>query len=92
MTFVAQNDVCDFGDSACLICSSVDIVDRDRSREATGGEVVVTDILSVDEKPSSATVDERTGVALHRGVRRLNFNFDVKQVVTWGCGDDKSLW
>src|SRR3981189_3052693 len=64
MAFVVQNDVCDFGDSACLICSSVDVVDRDRSREATGGEVVVTDILSVDEKPSSATVDERARVAL----------------------------
>src|SRR3981189_1611742 len=51
MAFVAQNNVRDFGDSACLICSSIDVVDRDRSHEATGGEVVRTDILSVNEKP-----------------------------------------
>src|SRR3981189_2479849 len=58
MAFVAQNDVRDLGDSAGLIRSSIDVVDRDRRREATGGEVVQTDILSVDEEPSSATVDE----------------------------------
>jgi hypothetical protein len=50
------------------------------------------DILSVDEKPGSATVDKRACAALHRGVRRLNFNVNVKQVVTWGRGDDEFLW
>jgi len=92
MAFVAQNDVRDFGDSAGLIRSSVDVVDGDGSGEATGGEVVATDILSVNEQPGSATVDERARVALHRSVRRLNFNVDVKGVVTWGRCDDEFLW
>src|SRR3981189_1458719 len=92
MAFVAQYDICDFGDGPCFVRGSVDIVDRDGSGEATGGEVVATDILSVDEKPGGTAVDERAGVALHRGVRRLNFNVDVERVVTWGRCDDEFLW
>src|SRR3981189_2722236 len=71
MPFVAQYDICDFGDGACFICGSIDVVDRYGRGEATGGDVVQTDILSVDKEPSSAAVDKRTGVAPHRGVRRL---------------------
>src|SRR3979490_972240 len=81
MAFVAQYDVCDFSDSACFVGSSINIVDGDGSGEATGGEVVQTDILSVDEKSGSATVDERAHVALHRGVRRLNFDVNMKGVL-----------
>src|SRR3981189_3216008 len=92
MTIVAQHNIGDFGDGACFICGSIDVVDRYGRGEATGGDVVQTDILSVDEEPSGAAVDEHTGVAPHRGVRRLNFNVDVERVVTWGCGDDESLW
>src|SRR3979490_3302705 len=92
MTLVAQHNIGDFGDGACFVCGSIDVVDRDGGGEATGGDVVQTDILSVDEQPGGAAVDERVGAALHRGVRRLNFNIDVKRVVTWGHGDDKSLW
>src|SRR3981189_2278278 len=40
MAFVAQNNVCDLGDSACLIRSSVDVVDGDGGGETTGGDVV----------------------------------------------------
>ena len=83
MAFVAQNDVCDFGDSTGLIRSSIDVVDGDGSGEATGGEVVATDILSVNEQPGSATVDERARVALHRSVRRLNFDVNMEGVFAW---------
>src|SRR3981189_579068 len=92
MTLVAQNNVCDLGDGACFVCGSIDVVDRDGRGEATGGDVIQTDILSVDEKPGGTAVDERAGVALHRGVRRLNFNVDVERVVTWGRCDDEFLW
>src|SRR3981189_1118089 len=37
MAFVAQNNVRDLGDSACLICGSIDVVDRDGGGETTGG-------------------------------------------------------
>src|SRR3981189_1619317 len=89
MAFVAQYDICDFGDGPCFVRGSVNIVDRDGSGEATGGDVVQTNILSVDEKAGSAAVDKRICVALHRSVCRFNFNADVKRVVTWGCGDHK---
>src|SRR3981189_3135210 len=56
MAFVAQYDICDFGDGPCFVHGSVDVVDRDGSREATGGELVHTNILSVDEKAGSAAV------------------------------------
>src|SRR3981189_3367217 len=92
MAFVAQYDICDFGDGPCFVRGSIDVVDGDGRGEATGGDVVQTDILSVDEKPGGTAVDERTGVALHRSVRRLNFNFDIKGVVTWGRCDDEFLW
>jgi hypothetical protein len=92
MTIVVQHNIGDLGDGTCFICGSINVVDRDRRGEAMGGDVVQTDILSVDEKPSSAAVDECTGVALHHGVRHLNFNVDVKRVVTWVHGDDESLW
>src|SRR3981189_628938 len=92
MAFVAQYDICDFGDGSCFVRGSVDVVDGDGRGEATGGDVVRTDVLSVDEKPGGTAVDERTGVALHRSVRRLNFNFDIKGVVTWGRCDDEFLW
>ena len=78
MTIVAQHNIGDFSDGACFICGSIDVVDRYGRGEVMGRDVVQTDILRVDEKPSSAAVDERTGVAPHRGVRRLNFNVDVE--------------
>jgi hypothetical protein len=37
MAFVAQNNVCDLGASACLICGSIDVVDGDGGGETTGG-------------------------------------------------------
>src|SRR3981189_1278428 len=92
MAFVAQYDICDFSDGSCFVRGSIDVVDRDGRGEATGGDVVQTDILSVDEKPGGTAVDEPTGVAPHRGVRRLNFNVDVERVVTWGRCDDEFLW
>src|SRR3981189_330392 len=92
MTIVAQHDIGDFGDGACFVCGSIDVVDRDGGGEATGGDVVQTDILSVAEQPGGAAVDERVSAALHRGIRHLNLNVDVERVVTRGCGDDKSLW
>src|SRR3981189_3254909 len=58
MAFVAQYDICDFGDGPCFVRGSVDIVDRDGSGEATGGDVVQTNILSVDEKAGSAAVNK----------------------------------
>src|SRR3979490_801611 len=92
MTFVAQNNICDLGDGACFVCGSIDIVDRDGRGKATGGDVVQTDILSVDEEPGGAAVDERAGVAFHRGVRHLNFDAHFQRVVTWGRCDDEFLW
>src|SRR3981189_3756715 len=58
MAFVAQYDICDFGDGPCFIRGSVDVVDGDGSGEATGGDVVQTNILSVDEKAGSAAVNK----------------------------------
>src|SRR3981189_1385363 len=49
MAFVAEYDVCDFGDRTCFVCGSVNVVDRDGSGEATGGDVVRADVLCVDE-------------------------------------------
>src|SRR3981189_1954413 len=92
MAFVAQYDICDFGDGPCFVCGSIDVVDRDGGGEATGGDVVYPDILSVDEKPGGTAVNERAGVAPHRGVSRLNFHIDVQRVLTWGRCDDESLW
>src|SRR3981189_43217 len=66
MTIVAQHNIGDFGDGACFICGSINVVDRDGGGEATGGDVVRTDILCVNEQASGTAVDERTGVALHR--------------------------
>src|SRR3981189_1438375 len=37
MAFVAQDDVCDFSDSACFVGSSIDVVDGDGGGETTGG-------------------------------------------------------
>src|SRR3981189_1160919 len=91
MAVVAQYDVCDFGDSTCFVGSSIDVVDGDGSGEATGGEVVQADILSVDEKPGSTTVDERAHAALHRSVRRLNFDVNMKGVLAWSRCDDEFL-
>src|SRR3981189_3135430 len=91
MAFVAQDNVCGLGDSTCLVRSSIDVVDGNGSGEATGGEVVQADILSVDEKPGSTTVDERAHVALHRSVRRLNFDVNMKGVLAWSRCDDEFL-
>src|SRR3981189_1258019 len=37
MAFVAQYDICDFGDGPCFVRGSIDVVDRDGRGEATGG-------------------------------------------------------
>src|SRR3981189_2671612 len=78
IAFVAQYDVCNFGDGPCFIRGSVDVVDRDGSGEAAGGDVVRTDVLCVDEQASGTTVNKRTCVAFHRGVRHLNFDVYVQ--------------
>src|SRR3981189_1069779 len=92
MAFVAEYDVCDFGDRTCFIGSSIDVVDGDGSGEATGGDVVRTDVLCVDEQASGTAVNKRTCVAFHRGVRHLNFDVYVQRIVTWGRRDDEFLW
>ena len=57
-----------------------------------GGDVVQMDILCVDEQASGTTVNKRTCVAFHRGVRHLNFDVYVQRIVTWGRRDDEFLW
>src|SRR3979490_2912402 len=76
MAFVAQYDICDFGDGPCFVHGSVDVVDRDGRGEAMGGDVVQTDILCVNEKAGSTAVNKCICVALHHSVCRLNFNVD----------------
>src|SRR3981189_751301 len=78
MAFVVQYDICDFGDGACFVRGSVDVVDGDGSGEAAGGDVVRTDVLCVDKQASGTAVNERTCVAFHRGVRHLNFDVYVQ--------------
>src|SRR3981189_60284 len=80
MPFVAQYDVCDFGDRTCFVGSSIDIVDGDGSGEAMGGNIVRTDILCVDKQAGGTAVDKCTCVVLHCGVRGLNFDVDVERV------------
>jgi hypothetical protein len=92
MAFVVQNNVCDLGDSASLVCGSVNVEDGDGSGEAMSGDVVQADIFSVDEQAGSTAVDKRTCVALHRCDRHLNFDVDVERVFAPGCCDNKFLW
>jgi acyl-coenzyme A thioesterase PaaI-like protein len=40
MAFVAQDNVCNLGDSDCLIRGSVDVLDGDGGGETTAGDVV----------------------------------------------------
>jgi hypothetical protein len=92
MAFVMQDDICDLGDGACFIRSSIDVVDRDRSGEAMGGDVVRVDILHVDKKAGGTAVDKHIHIALYFHVSRLNVDVDVKRVFAWGRCDDKCLW
>src|SRR3981189_3570156 len=92
MPFLAEYDVCDFGYCTCFIGCSIDIVDGDGGGEATGGDVVRTNVLCVDEQASGTAVNKRTCVAFYRGVCHLNFHINVQRVLTWGRCDDESLW
>jgi hypothetical protein len=63
------NDIGYVCDHAGVICSAVDIVDRDQLGEGACGDVIELCPLDVNEAASSTTVNEGLCPSLDRGVR-----------------------
>jgi hypothetical protein len=72
VVLVAQNNVSYVCDCTGIICSAIDIVDRDRLGEGTCGDVIKLCPLNVNEAASSTTVNEGLRALLDHSIRGLN--------------------
>jgi hypothetical protein len=68
VVLIAQDDISYVCDCAGVVCSAIDIVDRDRLGEGACGDVIELCLLNVYEAASSTTVNEGLCASLDRGV------------------------
>jgi hypothetical protein len=68
MVLIVQDDIGYVYDCAGVVCSAVDIVDRDRLGEGTCGDVIDLRPLNINEASSSTAVNEGLCASFDRGV------------------------
>jgi hypothetical protein len=72
VVIIVQNDVGYICDCAGIVCSAINIVDRDHIGEGACGDVIELHPLDVNEAASGAAVNEGLCSLLDRSIHRLD--------------------